>query len=167
MTKLTASQRHENWLWRMANHQNLNNDAFEKKFEKVYCEKRFQDGVVLSGELPLAENYIVFSVHPDRTFISPNPPEVATAVKGQREVWYDQVLRALTVGKAAVLHSNRRDYLRSAKFAGGYVHRQIHFEMPTDAASRWRDELIKALKKAKGPKMRNTKRVRAVGRAKC
>jgi len=163
-TDRRASQRHENWLWRMADHRGIKKETFNVKYEKVYRDGWFSEGAVI----PLGGNYVMFSPPPDRAFISPDPPEVAIAVKGEHEKWSDQKLRALTVGKAAALHSSGRDYLRIANKSGRNVHRQIRFVMPADEASRWRDDLIAALREAaEGRKRRKTKRARAFGRAKC
>jgi hypothetical protein len=161
------SQRHKDWVWRIADHQNFKKEAFIEKYQKTYPEGWFLDSAVVSSELPLASNYIVFSAQPDRTFISQDPPEVAIAEKGkgENEKWSDKKLQALTVGEAAAYKG--RDYLRTAKNSGGYVHRQIRFEMPAGKAKIWRDELIKALMEAEGPKKHKTKRVRTVGSAKC
>jgi len=159
------SQRHKDWLWRITDHQNPKTELFNKKYKNVYIEERFPNSAVISREIPLAENYILFSTHPDHTFISPDPPEVAIAEKGQHEKWLNKKLRGLTVDEAAA-HKGR-DYLRTARNSGGFVHRQIRFKMPINDANKWREKLINALMETIGPKKDKTKRVRIAQRTKC
>lgn len=167
-TDRRASQRHKDWLWRMAYHRGITQEKFNEKYAEIRHDGWFPDGAVVSRKLPLANNYIVFSTPPDRAFVSPYPPEVAIAVKGKREKWTDLKLQEMTVCKAASLAKSGRDYLRVANKSGRNVHRQIRFEMPADEASRWREELIAALKEATGGrKSHKTKRARAAGTAKC
>jgi hypothetical protein len=167
-TDRRSSQRHKDWLWRIACHRGVKQEKFNKAYADIYDYGRFSDAALASRKLQLAENYVVFSSPPDRAFISPNPPEVALAAKGEHERWMDQKLQEMTVGTAAALLKSRRDYLRVANKSGRNVHRQIRFEMVADEASRWRDELIAALKgPTDGRKRRKTKRARAVGNARC
>jgi hypothetical protein len=151
-TDRPTSRRHQDWLWRMVYHRGITQEQFNKKYAEIYRECWFPDSAVINRELPLANNYIVFSNPPDRAFISPDPPVVAIAVKGQHEKWTDRKLQEMTVRKAASLAKSGRDYLRVANKSGRNVHRQIRFDMPANDARRWRDELIEALKKAaEGP----------------
>jgi hypothetical protein len=159
------SQRHKDWLWRITEPQNLKKELFNEKYENVYREGKFTKRAVTSREIPLAKNYIVFSAQPDHTFISPDPPKVAIARKGRNEKWSNKKLHDLTVGTSA--DNNKRDYLRTANNSGGYVHRQIRFEMSIVDANKWRDKLILALKEAKGPNKHKTKQVRTAKDAKC
>jgi hypothetical protein len=144
-TDRSPSQRHHDWLWRIANHRGITKKRFAQKHAEVYRDGWFSDQEVVSGRLPLADNYILFSTSPDRTFISPNPPTVAIAVKGQHEQWTDRTLQSMTVGKAASLADNGRDYLRVVNKSGRNVHRQIHVTMPDHDAGTWRAALIAAL----------------------
>jgi len=162
------SQRHKDWLWRMAHHQGMTHKKFDKKHAVTYRDGWFPDRALVPGELLLANNYVLFSSPPDRAYISSDPPEVAIAMKGQHEKWTNNKLRTITVGTAASRLTSRRDYLRVVNRSGRNVHRQIRFDMATDEASRWRDALIAALKEAtERQKKQSTKRVRGVGSAKC
>ncbi len=161
------SGRHKNWIWRIAVHPHSGRDAFIDRHNRAYPQGSFSDSAADSGEFKLARNYILFSDQSDHTFISPYPPKVATAVKGQNECWSHEALRALTVGKAGALRADRRDYLRTAGGAGGYVHRQLRFEMPADCADKWREELIEELKRGTGPKKLRTGWVPKPGTARC
>jgi hypothetical protein len=164
----SSSLRHKDWLWRMADHRGITQKSFTEKYESIYRKGWFPDSVVGTPKLLLADNYILFSTLPDRAFISPDPPEVAVAVKGQHEKWTNDKLQAMTVGKAASLAKGGRDYLRVANKSGRNVHRQIRFDMPADEASRWRDDLIAALKKAtEDRKTGKPRRPRAAGTPKC
>jgi hypothetical protein len=150
----------------MADHREITQEKFNKKYAGIYDDGWFPDGAVVSRKLPLADNYIVFSSAPDRAFISPGPPEVAIAVKGQREKWTDRTLQKITVCTSA--SRGGRNNLRVANTSGRNVHRQIRFEMPADEASRWREELIAALKEATVDRnRRKTERARSSGTAKC
>jgi hypothetical protein len=142
------SQRHKDWLWRIADHRGITQDNFNWKYAEIYREKWFPDAAVANGQLSLAGNYILFSASPDRTFVSPAPPEVAIAVKGEHERWIDRCLQEITVSKAASLTKSERNYLRVVNQSNRNVHRQIHFEMPPTDADRWRDDLIAVLSHA-------------------
>ncbi len=163
-----ASQRHKDWLWRITDHGNVSKEAFDRAFATIYRCDKISNGVLTCGELRFGTNYVLFSPSPDRAFISPNPPEVARAMQGQHEKWIDKNLQALTVGKAKSQLKTRRDYLRAANRSGRNVHRQIRFDMSADEASRWRDQLIHALKAASQGRVRGTThRTPAIGAVKC
>lgn len=134
------SARHGDWLWRMAVH-GWRKKVFEKKYEHIYRRQWFSD-----GEVPVAENYVVFSQAADETYISPCPPLVATAIIGDHEKWVDRQLKKLTVDKAAALTPTGRNYLRTTNRSGQNVHPEIRFEMPATEAVAWRRELMSALK---------------------
>jgi hypothetical protein len=135
---------HSDWLWRIAVH-GRNQDEFNARYKKIYESDRFCE-----NDVELATNYCTFSAEANETFISPNPPKVAVAEKGQHESWNDQQLRRLTVGFAAAHHYNRRDYLRTANRSGKNVHPHIRFQISTEQARKWRRELIAALKARSG-----------------
>jgi hypothetical protein len=139
------SERHPDWLWRMANHQGVTKEKFDKQHLKIYKNNLISDADLSSNKLILAGNYVIFSAIDSRTFISPNPPDVAVAVKAYHEEWTNKKLQKLTVGEAKSQDKTNRDYLRTANKLG-YVHRQIRFEIPTDEAEAWREKLINALK---------------------
>jgi hypothetical protein len=165
-TDRRAALRHKDWLWRMAYHRGISQAKFNKKYTKIRDGGYFPDSAVDSGGFQLAHNYIVFADMPDRGFISPYPPEAAIALRGRHEEWSDRKLQEMTVIKAASLGA--RDYLRAVNESGRNVHRQIRFEMPTEEATGWRDELINVLKKlAGGEKKRTMKQARTSGTAKC
>lgn len=145
-TDRRTSQRHKDWLWRMADHRGSTREQFGKKHASVCRDEWFADNAVGSGTLRLGSNYVVFSIPPDRAFISPRPPKVAIARNGQHEQWTDKTLQAITVGAAAV--RDGRGYLRVVNPSGRNVHRQIKFHMPAEEARKWRDELIAALSNA-------------------
>jgi hypothetical protein len=134
--------RHRDWLWRIAVH-GRSAKQFKTKYADIYRRGWFQD-----GEVPMARNYIVFSLSPQETYISKNPPKVATAILkkgvGSSEKWENAELRRLTVDTAASFGSRRK--LRTANASGRNVHPVIRFEMPLDKAMEWRRELITALR---------------------
>lgn len=147
-TDRPQSARHGDWLWRMADHRGFTRRDFEARYRKFYDIEWFSERDLNPGKLKLGNNYIVFSDHAERTFISASPPIVATAKKGNHEVWNNAELRRLTVGLASRLLKNQRGYLRVANSSGRNVHRQIRFEMEPDEAIKWRASLISALKHA-------------------
>ena|SRR5271165_5519350 len=152
----------------MAEHQGMGKENFDAKFEAIYRTGWLSRAAVESGKPRLANNYIVFTTPPDRAHISPKPPDVAVAVKGYHEEWCNRRLRALTVGMAASFLKSRRDYLRVANISGRNVHRQLRFDMPSEEANRWRNELIVALKEATRQTARHQKkRLSMAGRTKC
>lgn len=125
----------------MADHQGMTKAEYLEEYGPIYQRNWFSD-----QELPLARNYVVFSASPeDCGYISPNPPEVARAVRKMHEVWVEESvtnrLKALTLGKGP------RGYLRSAN-TNLNPHRQIRFEMTIEEAKNLRDELIRTLKEA-------------------
>ena len=146
-TDRPRSVRHSDWLWRIADHQSLTRKAFEGHHRKIYAVEWFSNQHINATGFNLGNNYISFSGDAGRTFISPRPPIVATAKKGEHEVWNNAELKRLTVDASRSLKS-RRDYLRVANSSGRNVHRQIRFEMEPHEAIKWRASLISALKHA-------------------
>lgn len=161
------AQRHKDWLWRIAENRGIKKEEFDNRYASIYRQGWFADGIIASGELRLGGNYIVFSAAPDRTFISPHPPSVAKAWKGQHEKWTDKTLRALTVDMAAARLASGRHYLRVANVSGRNVHRQIHFDMPVAEAVRWRDHLISALQACDNSRKDISTKERASRTVKC
>jgi hypothetical protein len=131
------SQRHTDWLWRIADHDGRTTEEFKVQYADVYTNEWFADGGV-----PLARNYVLFSRKPGKTFIVPRPPRVAEATPGHYEQWSNQELHALTLGIAAEYGRGGRHLRTGNPFR---PHRQIRFEMPDSEASTWRDALIRAL----------------------
>ena len=166
-TDRKRSQRHKDWLWRMADHMGLSKKAFEKEYDKAYSSENFPDDLLARGRLKLAGNYVVFSADPSCTFISPDPHEVAVAINGQHEKWSDKRLQALTVGRAAAKRADKRSYLRVINSSGRNVHKQIRFEMAAEEAIEWRADLIQALSQSAGTKRCKTEEARASGNARC
>jgi hypothetical protein len=142
------SQRHGDWLWRIADHDGLTQTRFDKRYQLVYQQERFADTPATDGDVMLAKNYVVFSTKEPHAYISPNPPEVAVSQKREHEKWSHKALQSLTVGTASRFHRSGRDYLRVVNKSGRNVHRHIRVVMPTSEAVAWRDELIRALKRA-------------------
>lgn len=136
-TNRSPSHRHRDWLWRMADHRRMTRKEFEARHATIYRNETFSEDAVR-----LACNYVIFAREADRTFIAPNPPQVAGARKGEHEKWLNKSLRALTVDEAA--SRGGRSHLRTLN--RHRPHRQIRFEMPTDEAGEWRDALIAALR---------------------
>jgi hypothetical protein len=132
--------RHADWLWRISEHGPMRKKQFECKYAHIYNSERFSDSDVI-----MAHDYVVFSQDPCETYISPKPPLVAVAKKGEHEKWVCNKLAQLTIRQAAELHPNQRDFLRST--GRGYVHRQLTFRL--DKASEWRHSLISALRHAR------------------
>jgi hypothetical protein len=131
--------RHDDWLWRIAKNRTRRKSAFETRHKRIYEAGRFDD-----GDLEVGENYVVFSDQADQTYISRNPPHVATARPGdEHETWCSEALRRLTVAKAAECNRQPRDYLRTG--AAGYPHRQLVFGVPDGEGAEWRRSLIAAL----------------------
>ena len=139
-----AADRHGNWLWRMAEHKGMNSTRFKAYYADVYKRGWLSNAQITQGAPPLSQSYVLFSRRPDQTFVSPFPPLVARAQKGSHEVWFDQVLRRLTIGTAE--KHGARGYLRTA--GQGYVHRHLRFEMNSAEALAWRVELIRSLQTA-------------------
>jgi hypothetical protein len=132
------SYRHPDWLWRIADHGRLSREQFCTRHQSVR-----EAGGFTGGAIPMARNYVVFSSTPAETYVSPNPPEVATAERGEREVWVNRDLKHLTIDRAAQLHNANRRHLRSRGF--GYSHPELRFEMEADEAADWRRSLIATL----------------------
>lgn len=143
-----ASQRHGDWLWRIAEHGGLTQPQFDKRYQRIYQQEWFEDSSTTHGNVMLAKNCVVFSTEEPQGYISPNPPEVAIARKREHEKWSHSILQSLTVGTASRFHHGERDYLRVVNSSGRNVHRHIRFVMPTGQAIAWRSELIGALKLA-------------------
>jgi len=162
-----VSQRHRDWLWRIAEHSGVTQTRFDKRYQRVYEQERFDHAAATDGGVMLAKNYVVFSTEEPEAYISSNPPEVAIARKGEHEKWSQKALQSLTVGTASQFHSSRRDYLRVVNSSGRNVHRHIRFVMPTDQAVAWRGELIRALKRATKTRTHFSQRPPAASKTVC
>lgn len=161
------SNRHKDWLWRIAAHNGLTTERFNRKHAQVYREEFIPNDLLEQGDLRLAENYVLFSTTSDDSYICKNPPEVAVAFRGEHEAWSNETLQTLTVGTATEYLSSGRNYLRVANRSGRNVHRHIRFEMPSTAAVAWRSELIRALKAADKKGKTGHPANRLAGAAKC
>jgi hypothetical protein len=133
------SHRHPDWLWRIADHGRLSREQFCTRHQRVR-----EAGGFAGCAIPMARNYVVFSSMSDETYLSPNPPDVAIAERGEREVWVNASLKHLTIDRAAQLHNANRRHLRSRGF--GYSHPELRFEMGADEAGDWRRSVIAALR---------------------
>ena len=140
-------RRHEDWLWRIADHRGITQIAFNQCHRPIYRNGYLSDAQLAAGTIRLASNYVLFSASTKETYICPRPPIVAVADGGPHETWTNRLLQRLTVLTAARYLKNGRDYLRTGN--RGRPHRQIHFEMPGQTASEWRRELIATLKKSR------------------
>lgn len=135
------SDRHKDWLWRIADHRGLSRTDFAKKYATILKDQWFSATSLARRALQFGRNYVIFS-QPAGTYISPHPPEVAVATSGRHEEWMNPRFQALTVGMAA--SCGERNYLRIVNPSGRNVHRHIAFKMPTTSAISWRDALIAA-----------------------
>jgi len=149
-TDRPLSQRHSNWLWRISDHRGVRQKQFNSRYENLYRKGGFPDSALNSGGLRLAKNYVVFATDLPEAFISPVPPDVAIARKGEHEKFNNETVKRLTVDQAARSLKNGRDYLRTLNSSGRNVHPHIRFEMPADQVALWRSQLIKALKALTG-----------------
>ena len=140
-TDRRRSARHKDWLWRIAVHGRCK-EPFAREYKRIY-----RDGWFMNKQVSIAQNYVVFSELAEKTYISPNPPVVATAVVGEHEQWSDHALKELTVGTAAAYLRNSRNYLRTTNRSGQNVHPKIRFDMSTGDAVVWRQRVIAALKR--------------------
>jgi hypothetical protein len=136
------SARHRDWLWRIACHRHAKTkEHFNKRFQSIYAEGCFQDW---SPTLQSAKNYVVFAANDKETFISNNPPVVASAsksgetAKSRRERWSNKELEGLTV-------SMGRGYLRTGN-SHGPNHPDIRIVKDASEVSSWRKKLIETLK---------------------
>ena len=133
------SDRHRDWLWRIAKKTTRNKAVFDVQHKINYDSGLFDD-----GDIEVGKNYIVFSDDADQTYISQDPPHVATAQPGDdHETWCSEAFRDLTLAKAVERNPQGRDYLRTG--AAGYPHRQLVFDMPDREGAEWRRSLIAAL----------------------
>jgi len=135
------SARHSDWLWRISRHGPNKKAAFQEKYRGIY-----ESGMWSDGDVPQAKNYVIFSPSPDETYISPHPPDVAMAIKGQHEEWTNPEIRRLTVGHAGARTRHRRDFLRTDNRSGRNVHPQIRFSLEPNDSVGWRQLLIATIK---------------------
>jgi hypothetical protein len=133
--------RHIDWLWRISDHGKIKKDHFMARYLELS-----NSGWFLDSDIVIERDYVLFSQESDKTYISPDPPLVATARNGEHEQWTSSEFMNLTVGSAAQLHRGRRDFLRSS--GHGYTHRQLRFKLPSDRAVEWRQSLISALRRS-------------------
>jgi hypothetical protein len=138
--------RHSDWLWRMAVH-GRTTEAFNQQYARL-------GGWFADGEVPIADNYILFSSLPSDTYVASNPPQVAVAFvqgNGEEEEWTNSELQRLTLGVAAGFRRNPRDSLRVKNSSHCNVHVELPFKMPAIEAAKWRNRLITTLKQVDQP----------------
>ncbi len=135
-TNRPRSKRHEDWLWRIADHGRMKKEVFRERYGQVYETGWLSEKTINNCAPALASNYVVFA----DTFASAEPPEVARALNGQHEHWTNEALRDLTVRIAAARLANHRDYLRIINPSGRnqYTHHAAR-SGTTSHSCRWVD----------------------------
>jgi hypothetical protein len=136
-----TSQAHDDWLWRIADHDRLRKENFKAIQKTDFLER---ETTVRGNPVVIARNYILFSVDPQKTHVLFNPPVVAWHSKGRAaEEWnqdkFSQAVRRLTLRVAERANGRWRSLrIRNSQRA----HRHIVFEMSPSEADRWRDKLL-------------------------
>jgi hypothetical protein len=129
--------RHKDWLWRIADHGRLKQEAFNRDLNSVFEQGWFSNATTLGGEpLRLAENYVVFS----DAFIHDNPPQIAHARRGSCEEWVKSDLKQAIFGNESPTRTNIRTTNPSI------AHPHIRWSLEPDKARTWKDGLIRAMK---------------------
>ena len=130
--------RHKDWLWRIADHGEVDQETFKHELKAVYEQEWFSNATTICGKpLRMAENYVVFSDE----YIPDNPPEVAHARKGSREKWTNEDLRHAVFGTAG---NETRTNIRTTN--PSIAHPHIRWSLEHEAAKNWKDNLIRAMK---------------------
>lgn len=132
-----TSQVHNDWLWRIADHDGLRKKNF-KVIQKTDCLE--PKATVRGNRVVIARNYVLFSADPDKTHVLFEPPVVAWHSKGKAaEEWnrdkFSQSVRGLTLEMAERANGRWRSLrIRNSQRA----HRHIVFELTRSEAERWR-----------------------------
>lgn len=143
---LEGSRLHNDWLWRMAEHQ-----GFRKAdFKKLQATDRLEPGATVRGsQIVIAKNYVLFSPHPAAGHIVAKPSEIAWHSKGKpAEEWnrdkFSQAVRRMTLDVAERANGRKRSLrIRNSQRA----HRHIVFELPRRDAERWRADFLQVIGK--------------------
>jgi hypothetical protein len=131
--------RHQDWLWRITDHSEVDQKTFNRELKAVYEQGWFSNETTICGKpLRMAENYVVFSDE----YIPDNPPEVAYASKGSCERWTDNALKqAIFRSVENITRTNIRTTNPSI------AHPHIRWSLEPDQARDWKDNLIEVMKK--------------------
>lgn len=142
---LQGSQRHGDWLWRIAE-----NTGFRKpEFKDLQLTDRLESGATIRDRpIVIADNYVLFSPDPAKTHILSRPPVIAWHSKGKpREEWtrdaFSQSVRQLTLGVAEQANGRARS-LRTENRQ--QPHRHIVFELPQSEAEQWRADFLELIR---------------------
>jgi len=130
--------RHKDWLWRMADHNGIEQKTFNRELSAAYAQDWFSNATTISGKpLRMAGNYVVFA---DK-FIAKSPTEVAHASKGSRETWTNNTL------KDAIFRSAPKGIRTNIRTTNPSIaHPHIHWSLEFDRAKEWKDTLVKKIK---------------------
>ncbi len=137
---------HPNWLWRMADRATLKSKDFKGSSRVEIRSNQFFGG----KPYRFGANYIVFSMHPEKTYIVKTPRAVAHHdLQDQTEIWYRDSFSAGVFERTlqtAVKHGMRKRGLRLPK---AYPHTPpATWVIPEPDVEAWRSEFIAFLKSA-------------------
>ena len=136
--------RHDDWLWRIAEHPL---GVPKEMFKHGAPDGRIRANSRIAGyQIQMADNYVIFSAKPTETYICEEPPVIAEAKNGSNENW-----KSLQVRKVLLEHPEAaapRNYIRSSN-AYGFAHPYITWSVPHNVGARWRSDLITAVEKCR------------------
>jgi hypothetical protein len=143
---LQGPRPHDDWLWRIAQHNGLKRKHFKKIEKRGYLKP---NETIRKRRVEIAPNYIIFSSSDDETYVPSNPRVVALYSKGNRfEKWeqdkFSKGVKRRTLGKAEHVNGRKR-YLRTTNL--NQPHRHIVFELPQSEAEAWRADFLKFIRR--------------------
>src|ERR1039458_8410568 len=121
--------RHDDWLWRIAEHpRGVLKQDFKAPTDRIRANWR-----IAGHPLKMAENYVIFSTEPTKTYICETPPIVAEALNGANEDWNcDRVRKVLFEYPVSAAP---RNYIRNSN-AYGAADPHIRWWMPSRSEER-------------------------------
>jgi hypothetical protein len=129
--------RHKDWLWRIADHSEVDQKVFNRELKAVYEQGWFSNATTIRGRpLRMEENYVVFS----DACIPGDPPEVAYAYRGSSETWTNNSLRH---GIFQYAEQGARTNIHTAN--PSIAHPHIRWSMEPDKAIAWKHDLVELL----------------------
>lgn len=141
-----TSQVHDDWLWRISDHDGLRKNEFEA-IQKTDCLE--SEATIKGRSAVIARNYVLFTAEPEKTGVLSKPPVVAWHSKGKAtEEWnqdkFSQAVKQLTLKVAERANGRSRSLrIRNSQRA----HRHIVFKMIPSEAENWRAQFLKLVRR--------------------
>jgi len=131
--------RHKDWLWRIADHDGINQETFNRELGAVYRQGWFSNTTTIEGKpLRMANNYVLFN----DSVIARNPPVIAHANQGSEEIWTNKSLKDAIFASAP--NATRRN-IRTKN--PSIAHPHIRWSLESAKAKAWKAALAREIER--------------------